>query len=91
MKIDVDQKTLDKLCEDRVKSLKREIISLKNKLDTRDNTIHKLKKEIELIRGSLVDTSKGEAKNIAKLSQVLVDELMRIGWVEKYEEDDYEN
>lgn len=87
MQIKVDQETIDKLVKQRVAEFNKIERDLTAKLKRRDNKVHKLQKELELLKADLMDTSKEDAQKIARLAQVLVGELQRLNWVHRY--DDY--
>ena len=92
MKVEIDNKTIDKLVGKRVAEYNKKIRDLEAKLTRRDNKIHKLQREIEKLKGDLMDTSAGQAKRVADIAYALVLEMQKAGWVTKYpeyEEEDY--
>lgn len=81
MKVEIDQKDIDKLIKKRVTQFNKEIRTLQAKLVRRDNRIVKMKREIEMLEASLMGTKEGEAKRIADLASCLVSELKRVKWI----------
>jgi hypothetical protein len=85
-KVELDDAVIDKLIGKRVTALNKTIKGLESKVKTRDNKIHKLKREVELLSADRMADDKKTADNIAKVARLLVGELQRANWVEKFYE-----
>lgn len=81
MKIEVDEKTIDKLLGKRVTEFNKKIRDLESKLKRRDNRIHKLEKELERTKASLVINKGEDVVRIAKIAEALVTEMEAARWI----------
>jgi hypothetical protein len=83
MKVEIDQKTIDKLVGKRVAQFNKTIRDLEAKLKRRDNKIHKLQREMEILKGEMMETSEGQAKRIRDIAYALMIEMQNANWVPK--------
>lgn len=83
MKIEVPQATIDKMMKSRVTAFNKKIRDLEAKLKRRDNKIHKLKKEIESLKGDLMVQQGEPAITIAKIAAALVSQMEEANWIQR--------
>jgi len=81
MKIEINNKDIDKLIKKRVTEFNKKIRELEAKLQRRENKIRKLERELEVTKGQMMDQGRDTASTIAKLAQCLVHELENANWV----------
>ena len=85
MKLEVSEKDIDRLIKSRVTAFNKKIRDLEAKLVRRDSKVHKLQREIEILKACRMDESKETAETIAKIARGLVQAMQRANWIEKYE------
>jgi len=85
-KVEIDDKTIDKLVGKRMIRFNKTIRDLESKLTRRDNKIKKLERELEMYKSGAMETDKETSNRIAKIARAFVGELQRANWVEKYYE-----
>lgn len=86
MKLEVSEKDIDRLIKSRVTEFNKIERDLKSKLVRRDNKIHKLQREIEILQAGKMDEDRETAELIAKIAKVLIGTMQRANWIEKYED-----